>query len=424
MARISYGASTGRALKRLDRRHRNVRLGLYELGLAEQINPPTDEEVAYYERQTAFPKDDRFFYHGSRGDWVGLPTPIGYGEPSTFALLLPPTIFVSPDPDVASGYKSHSYHQRNSAKRSGRFWVGTFDERQVNRLTDDERFNMDEDTGFRRVHDLHTQADEPIGIIETPSSFGIQQMVVFDPSAIRWVDQLIGGEYSARTLRRLGDQGAGGWEWIQPLRAEADEAVARDVERWRRGEMPQYPAEIDRSLQWSLPHPKEFATPPDPLDWGPIPEGMAVRPDIAELQSQVEMLNRTSPVRYEAGWGDIYVPQEEQRRLAGLDDQALAQALAGPFGPRPEIDLPDNELARLMSRAESARSSAFEFGDESDSDRMDRVWDMSDAYREQQMNAPESDDVFRWWDYRGKKYRIPHKRVKPFDKGSWQRRIK
>lgn len=168
------------------------------------------------------PKMDGLVYHGTGGDWLGLPMPVAdkneVGDP-----YWPTALFVSPFLWSAAWFTQ-------SGPRS-RVWVGAVDRSKflVVDATGPEYDDSIEAT--TTAVDLHRESIRSQRIIgmEPPAYRGYKedegQLLVFDPFSVAWLDVLADG-VSARWLREVTESGAPGMENWRDWVEQADRVAA------------------------------------------------------------------------------------------------------------------------------------------------------------------------------------------------------
>lgn len=169
------------------------------------------------------PKMDGLVFHGTGGDWLGLPMPVA-DRYETGDLNWPTALFVSPFLWSAAWFTQ-------SGPRS-RVWVGAVDRNKF-LVVDATGPEYDDAVGATTMAvELHRESIRSRRIIglEPPAYRGYKedegQLLVFNPFSIAWVDVLADG-VSALWLReatKAGEPGTEGWRnWVEEADRVADE---------------------------------------------------------------------------------------------------------------------------------------------------------------------------------------------------------
>ena len=235
----------------------DLALSLYELALAERVNPPTDRDLATWEttRQgdpegllTRFHphnwgKLPNVYYHGTSGDWAGLPLPTpdrpGENEP------WPTALFVSPHYGYALflGNVKRDADHKSRIRPDTRVFVGGLDESRLEQPPDSGQPKLPPTFDYpgaiswtnQRMREIGDEFDKPGGSVGIKPPFYEEyledesQALLFDPFAPRWFDIVLQVDMSARGIRELGRQQ--GYERIADLDRQAQDAADRLLDR-------------------------------------------------------------------------------------------------------------------------------------------------------------------------------------------------
>ena len=169
------------------------------------------------------PKMDGLVYHGTGGEWLGLPMPVAdkneVGDP-----CWPTALFVSPFLWSAAWFTQ-------SGPRS-RVWVGEVD-RSKFLVVDATGPEYDDAIGATTTAvDLHRESIRNRRIIgvEPPTYRGYKedegQLLIFNPFSVAWFDVLADGVSTLwlREATEAGEPGTEGWQqWVEQAERVADE---------------------------------------------------------------------------------------------------------------------------------------------------------------------------------------------------------
>lgn len=217
---------------------KDLALALLDLAVAEQVNPPTDADLELW-NQVVQPQNLDYgwvqepvptpgiYYHGTAGDWAGLPSPgKDYGDHDN---LWPTALFVSPRYEHSLAIAD--WKSGRSADSPRDIYVGMVDESRLHRF--DSPYGNTHDYGAA-VEWTNEQLDvwgdrfgKPGGLIgiEPPAYNSymedLGQVLIFDPLDVQWVDVVIERNLSTRGIRQLSVEP--GYEEVADLNRKARE---------------------------------------------------------------------------------------------------------------------------------------------------------------------------------------------------------
>ena len=235
-----------------DRYGDELALALFDLALAERVNPPTEADLAAWETlrkedakglRTLFGTEDIYlqvpgvFYHGTSGDWAGLPLPTP-DRPTDHHQGWPTALFVSPYFDHA--LRLGGFSQTPGATRmDARVYVGGLDDERIHQPIRSIRRKFDYPGAIaitnEQIQKLGGRFDPPGGLaaIEPPYYEDFEedegQVLILNPFAPRWFDIVLLDDLSTRGVRELGQQQ--GYEHIAQLDRQATLAAERMLDR-------------------------------------------------------------------------------------------------------------------------------------------------------------------------------------------------
>ena len=336
--------STLTSVMKRDPQGNELALALFDLAVAERVNPPTERDLDRWETMrgrdedklpTLFKPDDYretegIFYHGTSGDWAGLPIPAP-DKPSEENEVWPTAIFVSPYIGHARTLADWKIPKRGRIRQEPRIWVGALDADQIYKPIE-AVWGIPSDYGEairwtnEQLRERATEFDYPAGYagIMPPYYEDYEedegQVLVLDPFALRWVDIALGGDLSVRGARELG--GRAGFEWIGALDRHAQQAADRLVARtptqalrlhqWhddRRAvgdviqhtRWPAISGNVDPyvDLNFPMPHPTSYGA---GEDWGRLANQAIMDARAASPSGRDAAMQRLADIREYAKW--------------------------------------------------------------------------------------------------------------------------
>ena len=243
-------------IMRTDRYGDDLALAFFDLALAERVNPPTDQDLGNWElmrrrdeeglqtllKPEPFDEQTGVFYHGTSGDWAGLPIP-SPDMPGGDHQGWPTALFVSPYFGYSRYLGGFGKDPKALTRDETRVYVGGLDDERIYQpIHQPMRSPIPTHDYSGAIRWTNQQIYELGDRIAPKGEFAAirppyyddydedkDQVLVLDPFAPRWFDLMLHYDLSARGIRELGQRQ--GFERIRDLDRQATLAAERMLDR-------------------------------------------------------------------------------------------------------------------------------------------------------------------------------------------------